>query len=607
MRLKGFAFCLMLLLACAWAQPADAAPQDRTPGETSRIRELRFNGNKSFSDDRLRAVLGMKSKSKFALFSKPLDLSRIEVERMAEELTLFYRRQGYFEARVEALVKPDGSAAMTIAEGEPCRIGKVSLNVLSPEGEAGPSSEYLRPFLSLGSGEAFSVDKYEAGAVALTQKLKDSGYPFAEVSPHAEIDLPAHSAAVIYEVKPGAKAVFGQVTFAGIIHTEEKILRRALSFKPGETYRQSLVDESQEALYKMGLFESVVIVPKKPFTSGTVPVLVRVKEGRHHRVRASVGYSTDEGPRGMAGWETIRLNDKVLTLGVESRISDLQTQVSTYLRRPYVFDHRTSFLSDLAYGRLREAKFTYRSLKARSGLDFVLTKRLTFACYGTVERVLQVSPDRDLKKAIDEGARDVATIASVASSLTWNSTDKPFTPRSGSILSFTLEPSQVIGTHVHFEKTTLEGRHYFGLGQETVLALRLKLGGILSCSPVADIPVTRRFYAGGSSSVRGYGYNSLGPLSDKGVLLGGNGLVEASTELRFPLKGSLTGVAFVDAGNATPKAFSLKGAEIKIGAGVGVRYTSPVGPVGVDIAWKLEPYALDRTPYLVHFFIGYAF
>jgi outer membrane translocation and assembly module TamA len=220
---------------------------------------------------------------------------------------------------------------------------------------------------------------------------------------------------------------------------------------------------------------------------------------------------------------------------------------------------------------------------------------------------LQVSPDRDLKRAIDEGARDVATIASLACGLTWNTTDKPFTPRSGAILSCSIEPSRVIGSHVNFDRITLEGRRYLSLGQEVVLALRLKMGGILSGSPSADIPVTRRFYAGGSSSVRGYGYNSLGPLSDKGVLLGGNGLVEASTELRFPLKGSLSGVTFVDAGNATRRAFSLKDAEIKVGAGVGVRFASPVGPVGVDIAWKLEPYALDGTPYLIHFFIGYAF
>ena len=606
MRLAGAVFLFLLTLTGALALPA-AAQTKRPAPASGRIQTLRFNGNQAFSDDRLRAVLGMKPRRKLMLFSKPLDLSRAEVERMAEDLALFYRRQGYFEAEVRVLAKKDGSASLTIAEGRPCLIGEVRLSLVAQPGGEAPDSGELRAALALASGDVFSVDNYEAAAQALERKLKDSGYPFAAVSPQADIDLAAYAVAITFDVKPGAKAAFGQVTFEGIIHTEEKILRRALSFKTGEPYSQALVNESQEALYKMGLFESVVILPEKAASHSVVPILVRVKEGRHHRVRAGVGYSTDEGPRGMAGWETLRLDDKVVALGFESRLSDLQTQVSTSLRRPYVFGHRSSFLSDLAYGRLREAKFTYRSLKARSGLDFIFTKRLTFACYGTVERVLQVSPDRDLKKAIDEGARDVATIASLACGLTWNTADKPFTPRSGSILSCSIEPSRLIGSHVNFDKITLEGRHYLGLSQEVVLALRLKMGGILSGSPSADIPVSRRFYAGGSSSVRGYGYNSLGPLSEKGVLLGGNGLVEASTELRFPLKGSLSGVAFVDAGNATPRAFSLKDAEIKVGAGVGFRFASPVGPVGVDIAWKLEPYALDGTPYLIHFFIGYAF
>jgi outer membrane translocation and assembly module TamA len=140
-----------------------------------------------------------------------------------------------------------------------------------------------------------------------------------------------------------------------------------------------------------------------------------------------------------------------------------------------------------------------------------------------------------------------------------------------------------------------------------VLAMRLKVGAILTGAPEAAVPLTRRFYAGGSNSVRGYAYDTLGPLSPQGVLLGGEGLLEASVELRFPLRGSLRGVAFVDGGDAFRKPFRYSWEQMYGGAGVGVRYVTPVGPIGLDVAWKLREYPLDPSPYMVHFFIGYAF
>lgn len=606
MRWKWAALCILFLLIQPVLPGAESARNEKAAAKTTPVREVQFKGNSAFAEKRLRSVLGLQNGT-FSLFARPLDLGRIEIRRMAQDLTLFYQRQGYFDAEVKPIITANGSVTITITEGEPSRVKEVRIIVVPRDEKSGRFPGKLAPVAGIAAGDIFTVDKYEAGGIALTRKLKNSGYPFAETEPKAEINTKSHETVISYKVNTGEKGKFGKIVFEGIIHTEEKILRRALTFKPGEIYRQSLVDDSRETLYKMGLFESVVIQPQKAKGQGIVPMSVNVKEGRHRTVQASIGYSTDEGPRGMAGWETLRIDNKILTLGVESRLSDIQMQTRTYIKRPYVFNHHSSFLSDLSYSRLIETKFTYRSLKARAGFDFLLSHRLTFSSYGTVEKVLQVSSDRDLKKAIEEGARDVATIASGAFSFTWNSTDKPITPGSGSIISFFLEPSHVIETKVDFEKVTAEGRHYLGLGHDTVLAFRLGAGGIFSGSPADEIPLTKRFYAGGSSSVRGYRYNVLGPLTKNGVLLGGNGLVEASMELRFPVRESLTGVGFVDAGNATPHPFSLKDAKVMAGAGAGIRYTSPVGPIGLDIAWKLVPYPLDRSPYMIHFFIGYAF
>ena len=142
---------------------------------------------------------------------------------------------------------------------------------------------------------------------------------------------------------------------------------------------------------------------------------------------------------------------------------------------------------------------------------------------------------------------------------------------------------------------------HVGLTSDWVIAFKLKLGAILTGVDPSQIHITQRFYAGGSGSVRGYGYNVLGPLSPKGVLLGGDAIMEASSELRFPLTGDLEGVLFVDTGNAFKKSFKVSGQDLYTGAGFGVRYKTPVGPIGLDLAWKLKKYPLDplALPFLL--------
>jgi len=592
------------LLACLPLAAKDKVrPADLVP--------VRLEGAAAFPAKEVLAAAGVKASLAQSLLRRPPRADRGDLEAAAEAVRLFYQREGYFEATVTAVVQ-DGSqgkksGVLKVVEGLPCLVKTVRVELAAgvPEGEADASA--LGRDLPLSTGKRFSSDAYEEAQSLILSRLKEDGRAFAEVSPEAVVDLAVHEVDVIYTVTPGGRYTVGTVKFLGREKSEELVLRRALALAPGQVFRQSKVEESRENLYSLGLFGSVTFTLTPSSEQGTVDILVRLKEGKLHRVRLGVGYGTEDRLRAQVRWETLRFASKTMVVGAELKASAIDDRLEAYLRRPFAFDRKTTLLANLTFGKKVEQDFDYEYLKAQWGYqrDF-LPGRLNGSAFLVAERVLQFTPNQSLDDALQGGARQVATMTSLAASLNYRNTDDLLNPSRGLLCNFYLEPTKVLDGGTFFTKAILEGRWYAGLRPGWTLGLKLKLGDIASADP-EGVPLTRRFYAGGANSIRGYAYGSLGPLSPEGALVGGNGLVEASAELRFPLKGSLKGLVFVDAGNALPKAFEFPTGWLRAGAGLGVRFQTVVGPVGLDLAWRLKPDPLNPSPYQMYFFIGYAF
>jgi len=570
---------------------------------------LRLEGVSAFPQAQVFEAAGVdRSLLDKALGRKP-SAERRDLDAKAEAVRLFYQRHGYFEATAEIL-PPSGAepAILRVSEGSPCRVASVSVRAAEGEPPDEVDRAVLAKDLPLREGMVFSADDYEASATLVLFRLREDGRPFAEVIPEAVVDLADHSAAVSYTVKPGERCTVGSITFLGMKLSEERVLRRALAFSPGDLYRQSKVEESRDALYKLGLFDSVTFVTRPGSVPGTVDVRVKLREGMLHRIRLGLGYGSEDRIRGLVRWETLRFANHTLLVGAEAKASAIDSRLQTYLRRPYLWDNKTTGLADLTFGQRVEEDFRYGYLKAQAGLQRQFTPHLQGSSFLVLERVLQFTPDQALEDAIDNGARDIATMASVAVGVMYRSTDEPLNPTRGTILNLYVEPTQVLDhSGPFFTKSILEGRQFVGLGRGWVLGFRLKAGAIYAGASRDEVPLSRRFYAGGANSIRGYAYNTLGPMDANGALVGGDGLLEASTELRFPIKGELTGLVFADAGNAFAKPFKIRSEELRAGAGLGVRYQTPVGPIGLDLAWRLKEDPKNPSPYQIYFFIGYAF
>ncbi len=190
-----------------------------------------------------------------------------------------------------------------------------------------------------------------------------------------------------------------------------------------------------------------------------------------------------------------------------------------------------------------------------------------------------------------------------------DTTDDPADPRRGGLIATNLEVApDFLGSSLQFFRTTAEVRRYHSLGAtNVVLAGRLKVGFIDPIQATSEIPIYRRFFAGGEGSVRGYRYDYLGPRDISGNPLGGEALVEGSLEVRIPLYKDFRAVAFLDFGNVFLKIRDLDLGQLKYSSGVGLRYQTPVGPIGVDVGFPLNPIDPGRDRYRFHLTIGQAF
>jgi outer membrane protein assembly complex protein YaeT len=595
---------VLALASTAAGGQAPPAPADPAPAVYTSVR---ITGHAGFTEEQLLQAAEVPRAPRFRFLGAGPAFTAVDVSRAAAEIALFYHRQGFFEATAVRTESPPPEAEIHVEEGLPTLCESVLARMAEPgSGEEEALLSLLLEDLPLRQGDRFTSDAYEASATHLARGFQEAGHPFPEIFPDAEVDLGSRKARAFFTVTPGPRGVFGEVAFRGLRHAEEALLARAVTFHRGSPYRISEVEKTQEALYRTGLFDSVVVRPRRKGPEGEVPVVIVVKEGRHRRIRLGVGFSTDEDLRWRAGWETLRLRDRMITLGVELRTSSLEREASAHLRRPYFLDRNTALSAFASYGKIDLPAYAYNTLQCRVGLEHAFTPRFSGSLFAAGEHVTNLRPDSSVALRISPDAEEASTIASLQGRLTYNTTDAPYDPRRGWLLAAFLEPSET-ENGIRFFRTMAEARRYQSLGKDWVWAVRLKVGGILTDQHLSGIPITRRFYAGGQASVRGYRYGVLGPLSQEGILVGGKGLLELSTELRFPVRGDVSGLLFVDSGNATFKPFAAGRASLFTGVGAGLRFKTPVGPVGLDLAWKLRKTPVDPSRYQLAFFIGYAF
>ncbi len=543
----------------------------------------------------------------------PFDESLLaeDLDRLEEA----YRQEGYYEADVEADVEhgDDPTSVVIrfrISEGAPVRIAARDVEILGTADPHWPAD--AAHDLPGAIGEVFRLSDYRAAKNQLLERFARAGFPDAALEGGADLDLDLGEARIAWAVQPGPRVVIGAVQIVGLATTQESVVRARVDLARSEPLDPKRLEQTRDQVFGLGVFESVAVVPLRgaaPDPAATEvrrDIEVRVKERPPRTFEAAIGYATDERVRGRLGWRHRNVSGLGATVGGQLRASFLGARAEAFTEWPGFPNPETMAFSKLGLGT--EQLETYDADEARvefgvrrSFMGFDATVRYAYE-WARIHNVSDAA-----KLVLDEPER-TTRLSLLGVQFIRDRRDDPLQPTRGIRLRLNTDLSPtLLGSDISFLRLGGEVRAYYPIGG-TVLAGRLTVGVIqpFGTSRANDIPLTQRYFAGGGDSVRGYRYQHLGPRDASDDPLGGTTLVTSSLEWRFPVWRDFGGVAFVDMGEVGLEPFDLRGDELRIAAGGGLRYTTPVGPIRLDVGVPLNR-PDDSSSYRIHLSIGHAF
>jgi translocation and assembly module TamA len=522
--------------------------------------------------------------------------------RLPEEIRAIQRAAGYFDGR--ALISTDTPGVRIVLQpGARATVGRL---VLAIEGEAGTDRrliERLTDSWLLPEGSFFRPERWEQGKRALIDALSQSGYLRASIrDSRAEVDVQASSVALWLTIDSGPRLGIGELRISGLKAFQPQLVEDLRPFAQGEPYAIDRVLQFQQRLAQVGYFTTASVLPdldalQKNPAAREVPLLVDLTESRLQRFAVGLGYSSDYGVRVQlahdhrhvfgAGWqaETVLLLESLRQRAFMNLRSPLEasgwfTGVGTSAERVDIAGERV----------LRTQTYAGRGHRFVDGDDF-------FSIAHQFEQ-------RSILLEAGESPSD-SRVAWVAGwSRTLRGLDSPIDPRRGHASQLQASAaSRSLGSDRSFVRLYGRSQRFWPLPIESlgmpggVLVALIEAGAIAAKSR-GDIPSENLFRAGGSQSVRGYRFQSLGVLEGASVT-GGRYLAVGSLEYQFPISETRRLAVFADRGNATD---SLSGFSFYAAHGVGLRWRTPVGPLLVDLA-RGESAGAPR----LHLSVGYGF
>lgn len=448
----------------------------------------------------------------------------------------------------------------------------------------------FRRQVPLVSGEVFAEADYRRTAELLGGYYADHGHPTPLVEPKAAVDLGTRCAWVSYVVKPGPAATFGETGIDGLGALQPEIATRELAWEPGEPFDARLVRETERRLRGLRVF-SLARVEPGAIKDGKVPMRLSLEPGDTQEVRLGVGYSSEEGVRGLASWWNYNAFGGGEQIGFSARVSQINRIVTASYVEPHFPGQRNR--SALTFNLGVDDETTYRDDFGRvtPQIDWRIGRNLTGAVFlrGAYDSLSQVSDATRADLAVYE---NVGFTVSAGGSMRWTHVDDLLDPHQGFVLNVSTEVAggPLLGADFSWLRTIATLRAYRPIFGDLLGAMRITLGAIPPYDGTQEIPLWSRFYAGGTGiyGVRGYGRWRVGPITGSNDPLGGRTLAIGSLEGRYPIWGPLLGVLFVDTGDVEKSAWTISPRNFQTGVGFGFRANTPIGPVELDLGFGLD-------------------
>ena len=567
------------------------------PGPVFTLREVRFTGNESVPEGQLRDLMTTSEKRLLVAGSGHLvdDVLAADLENVHG----YYALSGWADA---AVGPPEVTASgdelvltIPIAEGERRRVVDFAVEGV----EAIPVAELQRE-LPLRAGGPYHERLLDETLDRIRGRYEQLGHAHAQVSATTDWNAEHTLVDVTVRVLEGPRQVAANLIVRGNQQTGSDVIRMLAGLDPGEPLSRRRLLDVQRSLYRLGIFSRVdVELAPAGESVRERDVVVRVEEGRNRRVVYGFGYDSEEGPGGVLGYSHANLLGRAIHLQADARASERTQRFRLLLSQPYWGGTWPGSVTYLIYQESeRRATFhvEQRGAQAELARGRGRVRYSLFADYRQVD--LAPGDDRlDLSELPLEEQRafqDIKILSLVPRAV-WDRRDDPIEPHRGSHAVAQLQYAFPAGeaAEEHFLELFGQYVHYLDLDELGVVAASFR-GGALEPLSNRPVSIAERFFAGGRTTHRAYERDRLGIPGEtmvSGTPIGGGGLLLVNVDYRFPIVGALGGTVFADAGNVWAQWSDVDPAEAKVGLGVGLRYSSPIGPLRVEVGWKL-----DREP-----------
>lgn len=512
-------------------------------------------------------------------------------DQVRESLQHAAEALGYYQAQFDITLEAspeDWQLDVAVTPGPRIRVRRVDVRITG-DGADDRVLAALRERLPLRAGEPLNHADYERSKRALANEARQRGY-FDDRFSTAElaVNVEAGWAEATLVMDTGERYALGEVTFSASPF-RERFLRRLVPFESGSPYTAGAVADFNRRLLDSGYFSDAQVETRRDAgPPGRVPVRAAVTTRERNTVTTGAGYSTDEGPRLQLGYQRHYVNDRGHQLSSQLRLSTVRQSVEARYEIPLADPINDHLTLSTAWENADIEDTSSERYSVR------LARRQTFTSGWTRTQSLRWLEER-FSVGVERG-RSRLILPGISFSRTRSRGG--LDPDWGDQQRYSLEvASEPLGSDVDIARLRLDNTWLRSLGKAHRFKLSAHLGGVAT-SDFEQTPTSLRFFAGGDQSVRGFAWRSLGPEDDNGDVIGGRYLTTGSGEYSYGLSDDWRLATFVDAGNAyrDPSAF-----DPAVGTGFGVRWSSPVGPLRLDLAWGVSR---DDVPFRLHFSIG---
>jgi len=555
-----------------------------------KVAKVAIHGNRYFADRNIKSIMLTKTPGLFRKGTFNPDIFDGDIIAINN----LYKYNGFLEVIVDHELLYDSAFSkveieIIIEEGKQTFVDHITI-----KGNTIFADEYLRENITSSLNDPFDRRKIDLDTYMITTAYDDSG--FADVQVQADYSIIDNKASIDYQVMENERQYVDSIEFFGLQRTRGDILQREMLLKSKDIFRYALVLKSQRNLYNLGIFKSLRTEIKDSETDNQKIIRFNLSERDAINLFFRIGYGTRDYLRLGAGIKHINLFGRAWQGMIDGKWSFAEYNINSQLALPRFVLFPIRYTIGAFYQHKKEIGFKTR------GIGGYVANHLDFF-EGVFSAKYEIENVRTYFSANDSIQNDWLQ------GLTFNwlkdQRNDPLYTTKGYYTNIILETSGIIfPSDVDYFKTTFDYRLFKPI-MIFVGAVSFKTGVVQEISPTTEVPVYKRFYCGGTSSVRGYAEWSIGPVDDNDNPAGGRILAEISGEMRFPVYKIISGVLFIDGGNIW-QGFDDLNSSLRWGTGAGLRMKTPLGSVRLDYGFKLNR-QIDESIGTLHFAIGEAF